>query len=250
METRRKEMVNFVNQMGEVNFDTLKKRFPDVSEVTLRKDLKALDESKRLIRIYGGAKAIGAAYTSTMNYYARNVMNSKEKKIIAQKAVKILEPNSSLYLAAGSTCSAIAQELPDIPLKIFTDGLETAINLSKRKSFEVTILGGQTEVGGMQTVGPVTLKEAGELCLDYAFCGTLGYTVGYGFHCFSEHTLALAKMLNERARRLIIVMDSSKIEKANSPYNLEEKYIDMLITDGMLDKETVMCLEHQNVKVL
>lgn len=250
MEARRKEMVDFVNRLGEVNFEALKNRFPGVSEVTLRKDLKALDESKRLIRIYGGAKSFGTAYTNTMNYYVRNVMNSREKKIIAQKAAKIPEPNSSLYLAAGSTCSAIARELPDIPLKIFTDGLETAINLSKRKSFEVTILGGQTYIGGMQTMGPVTLKEAGELCLDYAFCGTLGYTAGYGFRCISEHMLTLIKMLNERARRLIIVMDSSKVEKAHSPYNLEEKYIDMLISDGKLDEEAVMCLERQNVTVL
>ena len=55
MQQRRKEIVEFVNQCGTVRFSQLKERFPQVSEMTLRTDLKALDEARKLVRVHGGA---------------------------------------------------------------------------------------------------------------------------------------------------------------------------------------------------
>ena len=140
MEGRRQEMIDLVNREGEVSFNQLKEHFPDVSEVTLRKDLRILDAGQHLIRIYGGAKSIRSTYTNMTSYYMRNTQHMEEKQQIARKAVKLLKPYDSLYLAAGSTCCAIAQNLPDIPLRIITDGLETALALSKQKKAESLIL--------------------------------------------------------------------------------------------------------------
>lgn len=58
MEQRRSEIVAFVNEKGSITFAQLKERFPSVSEMTLRTDLKILDQSKRLVRIHGGAKSL------------------------------------------------------------------------------------------------------------------------------------------------------------------------------------------------
>ena len=58
MEKRRQAIVDLVNQTGEITIARLHESFPDVSEVTLRKDLRCLDEQKRLVRVFGGAKSI------------------------------------------------------------------------------------------------------------------------------------------------------------------------------------------------
>ena len=53
MEQRRNEIVAFVNEQGQVSFSQLKEKFPTVSEMTLRTDLKILDQNQQLVRIHG-----------------------------------------------------------------------------------------------------------------------------------------------------------------------------------------------------
>ena len=58
MERRRNAIAALINQKGTVSFSTIKEHFPNVSEMTLRTDLKALDEAKQIVRIHGGAKSV------------------------------------------------------------------------------------------------------------------------------------------------------------------------------------------------
>ncbi|MCI9251791.1 MAG: DeoR/GlpR transcriptional regulator, partial [Lachnospiraceae bacterium] len=58
METRRNAIVDLINENGTVSFSQLKDAFPNVSEMTLRTDLKLLDEARRILRIHGGAKSV------------------------------------------------------------------------------------------------------------------------------------------------------------------------------------------------
>ena len=58
MEIRRNAIVELVNKYGTVSFSQIKEQFSNVSEMTLRTDLKALDEAKEIVRIHGGAKSV------------------------------------------------------------------------------------------------------------------------------------------------------------------------------------------------
>ena len=87
MENRRQEIVDLVNRREQIDFSELKKHFPGVSDVTLRKDLKYLDSSMQIVRIHGGAKSLPAAIGSVDNYYTRATKNVEMKKIIAEKTV-------------------------------------------------------------------------------------------------------------------------------------------------------------------
>ncbi|MDE6980090.1 MAG: DeoR family transcriptional regulator, partial [Lachnospiraceae bacterium] len=58
MEQRRNAIVDFINEKGNITFAQLEKNFPNVSQMTLRTDLKALDEAKKIVRIHGGAKSV------------------------------------------------------------------------------------------------------------------------------------------------------------------------------------------------
>lgn len=250
LESRRQEMVDLVNREGEVSLTRLKEYFPGVSEVTLRKDLRFLDGARQLIRVYGGAKSIRSTYTSMTSYYMRSTQRMEEKGQIAQKAVRLLKPYDSLYLAAGSTCCAIAQRLPDIPLRVVTDGLETAMALSKLKKAEVLVLGGELDLEIMQMVGARVLSELSGLRLDYAFNGTLGYSLEYGFGYQSTHALMMASLLGRRADKLAIVMDSGKVESVRAMYNLEADRVHILISDDGLGEDAAKSLEEHHVKVM
>ena len=58
MEIRRNAIIELINTHGTVKFSQIKKAFPNVSDMTLRTDLKALDDANQIIRIHGGAKSV------------------------------------------------------------------------------------------------------------------------------------------------------------------------------------------------
>ena len=58
MEQRRSQIVELVNSRGSISFAQLKEAFPSVSEMTLRTDLKALDQARRVVRVHGGVKSV------------------------------------------------------------------------------------------------------------------------------------------------------------------------------------------------
>ena len=90
MDQRRNEIVEFVNENQTVTFTQLKEKFPSVSEMTLRTDLKYLDQAKRIVRIHGGAKSMDVVSGNDDVLKLRYGRNVNEKKEIAQKALSFV----------------------------------------------------------------------------------------------------------------------------------------------------------------
>lgn len=84
MEQRRNTIVDLVNQSGNVSFAQLKKKFPQISEMTLRTDLKVLDEAKRIVRVHGGAKSVDVVVGTDDMLSRRQVRNIEAKQMITQ----------------------------------------------------------------------------------------------------------------------------------------------------------------------
>ena len=113
METRRNQITELVNQNEYVRFSQIKECFPDVSEMTLRTDLKVLDQEKKIVRIHGGAKSVQMVIGTDDYLTKRAIRNLTEKEEIAKKAVKILEPNTAVFLDSGSTTTEMARCFPN-----------------------------------------------------------------------------------------------------------------------------------------
>lgn len=91
MEQRRNMIVELVNQSGNISFTQLKKKIPQISEMTLRTDLKALDEAKRIVRVHGGAKSVDVVIGTDDMLSRRQVRNIEAKQLITQKALDFAE---------------------------------------------------------------------------------------------------------------------------------------------------------------
>ena len=103
METRRNAIVDLINENGTVSFSQLKDAFPNVSEMTLRTDLKLLDEARRILRIHGGAKSVQVLIGTDDFLGRKSVRNIPQKQKIAEKALTLLRPDTTVYLDSGST---------------------------------------------------------------------------------------------------------------------------------------------------
>ena len=119
MEQRRNQIVELVNRKGSISFAQLKEAFPSVSEMTLRTDLKALDEARRVVRVHGGVKSVEQVVGTDDLLSRRAARNAEAKQIIAEKAIALLRPNTTLFLDSGSTATAVARCIPDQPMLIY-----------------------------------------------------------------------------------------------------------------------------------
>ena len=86
-----------------------KEAFPSVSEMTLRTDLKALDQARRVVRVHGGVKSVEVVVGTDDQFGRRTARNAAEKQIIAEKAATLLRPNTTVFLDSGSTATAVAR---------------------------------------------------------------------------------------------------------------------------------------------
>ena len=230
MEKRRQAIVDLVNQAGELSIAQLHEAFPSVSEVTLRKDVRCLDEEKRLVRVFGGAKSIQDLSNVAANFSARNLLHQEEKLLIGSKAAALIPAGASVYLSAGTTCSAVARQLPRQPMNIFTDGLNIALDLP--------------------TYPEVHMELLSQLYFDYAFIGALGFHPECGFSCSSPMIAATLKKAMERSDKVVILMDSSKVNNVRTPRSIDMDAVDIVVSDGKLPLEVVERMESHGITVL
>ena len=233
IDKRRQAITDMVNQMGTVSLRQLRERFPTVSEVTLRKDLLALDQEQQLIRVHGGAKQL----PHTSNFLFRTNSHQEEKRIIAEKAVKLIQPNSSLYITAGTTCIELAKLLPSFPLFVCTDGLTTACSFPMNAATTVEIFGGEVDLNTMRVSGLSVLNAIENMHFNIAFLGTPGFHPDYGFSYLSELTAATVQKVIQRSDQVVMLMDSSKANYSFVPRGIPIESVDVIVTDGLLEPE-------------
>jgi DeoR/GlpR family transcriptional regulator of sugar metabolism len=250
MTNRRNEIVALVNREGFVSLQRLREIFHDVSEVTLRKDLSYLDSTLQLVRVHGGAKSLPNAIGTIDNYYTRLAVNIESKKKIAEKAVKILQQNNSLYIASGTTCNEFVKALPDIRMQVFTDGVATALELAKFSNIETTMLGGELDNEMLRLQGPKVLSELSTLHFDYAFFSADGYRPEYGFICCTSYFASLLQAVRNHTDKLVIMLDSGKVNAIRAARVFPTKNVDIVIGDGNFNSATLKSFSQADVTVL
>lgn len=103
MEERRKKIVDLVDAEGQITFAQLKSAFSNVSEMTLRTDLKHLNESGRIVRVHGGARSAEIVAGAEDLFSKRVQRNREQKQAIAKKVIALLQTHRTVFLDSGST---------------------------------------------------------------------------------------------------------------------------------------------------
>ena len=216
MDERRDAIVAIVNEKSNITFAELKKRFPQVSDMTIRTDLKALDEAKRIVRVHGGAKSVEQVIGNDDLLGKRAVRNVEAKQLIAEKAVKLVRPNTTVFIDSGSTTTLMANLFPDVQCVIFTNSLSCGIELSKLTKARVYMVGGLLNRNSLSVVGYSALKEMDPVNYDMAFLGATSYDDQLGFTCESAEDNAIKRMAISKSVQNIILMDASKLGRRGS----------------------------------
>ena len=136
---RLEEVAELLDKRGKMTLEQLEEAFPDVSQMTLRRDLSQLEEDGRVIRIRGGAMSVkevqkvsGEAYTK------KTTVNMDAKIVIAQKAATLIDEGTSIFIDGGTTAMYLSKEMPDIKCNIFTNGIAVAMELAQKRNISTT----------------------------------------------------------------------------------------------------------------
>jgi DeoR family fructose operon transcriptional repressor len=241
MNTKRRETIKeLLKSKGEVSLRELEKIFPDCSGMTLRRDLKYMEEEGMVKRTRGGAVAMNRLSSAVEDIYSFRAMeNVDEKEIIARKALKFLETGRSIYLDSGTTVMLFAKFMPDEYYSIITSGPNIAMEVIKKLKPNVTLIGGQMNRNTISVSGMDAAEFIKRVNVDIAFMASSGFSLENGFTSGAYPECELKREIIKRARKRIMLMDSSKINKS-MPFTFAVlRDVDVLVSDGKLSEEVL-----------
>lgn len=182
-----------------------------VSEMTIRRDLNALETEARIQRTHGGA-IVKERMILEFDYRDRRERHQAEKRAIAREARKLVQSGQRLILDNGTTTLELAGLLKDCEeLTVITPSLAVASELQHAPGVEVILLGGVVRQGSPDLTGPVTEHCLRLFSVDFAFQGADGIG-GDGSIYTSDLQMAKVDMLMRGiAKHSCLLADSSKI---------------------------------------
>ena len=246
IQERRKEILSMVNELGTIEFSAIKEMYPNISEVTLRKDLAYLDETNQLMRTHGGAKSIPSA----LYYFYRSNINIAEKQVIARKAVNLINEMEDIFISAGTTCAELAKILPDFPLRVVSDGVYTVSNISNLPNISVQLLGGDVDLNIMRVEGLSVLNALENMHFTTAFLGAFAIHPELGYSHNSSMTAAILEKVIEHSDRVIMLAHSEKFNYSFTQYRIPVSHIGTIVTTDKVDKNFLRNLENKGITIM
>lgn len=198
-----------------------------VSEMTIRRDLKELEERGTLRRVRGGALAVGPQPVAD-----RRRTSAKAKATIAAKLLTLVPPTGAVSFDASTTVLRLASSLQDArDLVVLTNGPETFQVLQGQAGVRPMLTGGELETRTGSLVGPLACRAAGQLVVSrfFASAAALDPELGATEACIEEADVKRAMAAN--ATSTVLAVDATKLDGRAVAVGLDWDAIDVLVTD-------------------
>lgn len=245
---RQEQIREYIEEKNVVTIKELQALFPDVSLMTIHRDLDALERIGAVVKFRGGAKSVRLAGDPDFNVRMRE--NNVGKTAIARKALELIQPHSSVFLDASTTNLALAKNLPDINLNIITTGPSIALELCRLHNPVVTLCCGTINRKNLAISGQNTLEMLERINIDMAFIGVSGCSVEAGFTCGMEGDMLVKRLVISKARTSVAMCGHEKFS-CLMPYTYAQLAdVDYLITDGPIPEPFAQAAKEANVTIL
>ncbi len=245
---RRTEILNLININGKVSVNELSERF-GISVVSIRNDLAHLENKGLLIKTRGGAiKSQPVNFDLSLNQKLK--INYTEKQKIGKKAIEFVKNGDSIVIDSGSTTLEVAKNLEEFDINLITNSLPIADICADYNKVDVIIPGGELRPEMRSLIGPITLKTINELRCDIAFIGADSISIDSGIYTPLISEAAISRAMIKIAKKVIVVVDSSKFSRKSLAKISSLDYIDIIITDNNIKKEELSKLQSTGIEVI
>ena len=239
---RHKYILESLAKNGFIKVNEIAKEL-EVTPVTIRKDLKHLEEKKLLYRTHGSASPVNPL-TSDIDVHEKEKLRKEEKKRIATAAAKLIEEN-------GSTVHTFAEHITPINhLTVVTASLKTSLLLNTINNIEVIQLGGIVRKNSFSVIGDYTSLFFEQITCSKLFLGVDGIDLEYGITNSNIEEAVLNKKMIEASLRTIILADSSKFGRRGFGKICSLDCIDVIITDSGISQSMAQAIEEMGIELI
>ena len=245
---RQEQMREFIERKNVVTIKELQELFPNVSLMTIHRDLDTLEQNRTVVKFRGGAKSV--RHTVDPEFTVRMQENNAGKLAIAKKALELIQPHTTLFLDASTTNLFLARNLPDINLNIFTTGPSIAVELCRLHNPVVTMCCGTVNRKNLAVSGQNTLEMLENINIDMAFIGVSGCSAEAGFTCGTEADMLVKRMVIQKARTSVLMCGKDKLS-CLMPYTFAKfEDVDYLISDEPMPDDFIQAAQGAGVILL
>jgi DeoR family transcriptional regulator of aga operon len=245
---RHRIILKILGENEHVNVQELSTQMK-VSEVTIRKDLKLLEDKSLLFRTHGGASKVNP-YTNDKPVAVKERLNAEEKQMIAKTAATMIGENDSIIIGSGTSMLALARAIhAEVRLTVITSALNVALELSQHSNVEVLQLGGQLRQNSSSVMGPYAEQILADISCGILFLGVDGIDLEVGLTTTSLMEARLNQKMMDAAQITVVLADSSKFGKRGLGKICPIDQVQHIITDSGISPELVSLLEEKGLTV-
>lgn len=245
---RHQQIINRLKIQGYTSVVDLCKEL-SVSSVTIRKDLKLLEDKELLYRTHGGA-ALNNPYTTDRPVTEKEKLQSTEKMKIGAAAAKVIEPNDSVIIASGTSVLALAKNIqPSESLTVITSALNVALELMKHPNIEVLQLGGIIRKTSSSVTGSYAQNILADFFCSKLFLGVDGIDLEFGLTTTNIQEAQLNKQMINASQKVIVLCDSTKFGKRGFGRICGIEDVHQIITDNGIQEHYVNKLESMGIEI-
>ena len=241
---RRKQILDILEEEGEINTTVLSTRL-GVTGATIRTDIRALEREGAIVRFHGGIKLPHKMPSySGENYMVRAVTHVDLKNAIGAKAATLVDASSTTFHMIP-----YLKKVKDVT--VITNGIHTAMELQRNSNFKsIIILGGMLRPHSGAIEGLSSKEMIGRLSAEFYFVSGNGFSADAGLSGDNFFELELKRLCADRAKKIVALIDSTKLGADSASSFIPAEKIDYLVTDSGASPESVALCRAKGIEVL
>jgi DeoR family transcriptional regulator, deoxyribose operon repressor len=257
-EKRTGEILKYLQIYSAATVNTLAEAL-HVSHMTVRRDLKELEEQEIIRTIHGGAvlntvRQVNPRRSPEDIIYSLITEGSKQTKgkiAIGKKAASLLEPEDVVIIDAGSTTEMVARYIPeDIPLTIICYTFNVLLEVHQKRNCKIILAGGTYHENTMMFESPEGTSLIRRLRANKAFISAHGISDKLGLTCANQYELETKKTIIDSSDKKILVADSSKFGEVKSTHFAELSDFNIFITCGEIPKDYLKIIKTSKIELV
>ncbi len=250
-EERRGEIVSLLHKNGKVQVRDLSRHF-NISEVTIRADLKELHQRGLVFKSHGGAVlpnlVSGNTEPTLIEKFGKNI---DEKERIGAAAAELINDGETIILDSGSTTHEIAKRIKNRKnLTVITNGVNIALELAGYKEIQIILLGGILRHNALSVIGHFAEEILMQLTADKLFIAADGCTLEHGISTPRFEESRINQVMVSISREKYLTADSSKFGKNSLSRIVSLWEMNGVISDKNLPDEFVKAIKEHDLKLI
>ncbi|MDV3426426.1 MAG: DeoR/GlpR family DNA-binding transcription regulator [Bacillota bacterium] len=245
---RKSDILDRISQDGKVLVGDLAEIYK-VSEATVRRDIRELEEKGLLTRTFGGAVPLDyKRFEPSFKENAERYL--EEKKSIGRYAASLIQDEDTILLDAGTTTLELAKNLKAKNTTVLTNSIDILLELGMREDTEVFIIGGSFRRNTRALVSPSSADFLKNFRVDKAFMGANCISLKNGFTTPNQTEAITKKAMIDISSNVYVLCDHSKFNKTTFSRICALDQIDAIITDENIEKNILLQYKEADVEIL